>query len=80
MKTKLLLFMLLSLFAVQGWASPVDSLGTHKPGNSINGELKGINFTSGFEKISGLDGLARVSLLMVLTHVLIQVILIQAIW
>lgn len=60
MKTKLLLFMLLSLFAVQGWASPVDSLETPNPGNFIHGKLSGLNLCNGFNKLNGLDGLSVV--------------------
>ena len=60
MKTKFFLFILLSLFAIQGWASPVDSLETHNPGNLIHGELSGLNLSDGLNKLNGLDGISMI--------------------
>ena len=67
MKTQFFLFMLLSLFAVQGWASRVDSLETHNPGNNIHADLSGLNLCDGVNKPNGLNDLTVVDQTMVIT-------------
>ncbi len=47
MKTKLILFMLLSLFVVQGWATPIDSLDTPSFGNIPAKQWNGVELASG---------------------------------
>ena len=54
MRRKILLFISLVLLAVQGWATPVDSLEAHKLSNLVNGKLLGLNLSEGgIQKFNG---------------------------